>query len=62
MKNNLLRQLLTLLLLVGCSSFLLQGQTDQDFFAQLQEEEQVAIEALVLYPPATRASILEAAG
>jgi hypothetical protein len=60
MKNNLLRQLLALLLLVGCSSFLLQGQTNQDFFAQLQEEEQVAIEALVLYPPATRASILEA--
>ncbi|WP_026211574.1 hypothetical protein [Lewinella cohaerens] len=60
MKNNLLRQLLVLFLFAGCSSFLLQGQTDQDFFAQLQEEEQVAIEALVLYPATTRTIILEA--
>lgn len=59
MKNNLLRKLLVLLLMAGCSSFFLQGQ-DQDFFAQLQEEEQVAIEALVLYPATTRATILEA--
>ncbi len=60
MKHNLLRQFLSLVLLAGCSSFLLQGQNDQDFFAQLQEDEQIAIEALVLYPASTRTIILEA--
>ncbi|PSR08718.1 MAG: hypothetical protein C7N36_21480, partial [Bacteroidetes bacterium] len=55
------RSIFTLLLLLGLGSLVLPlcGQTDTDFFAQLEEDEQAAVEALVLYPADTRLAILE---
>ena len=55
------RSIFTFLLLLGlgCLALPLTAQTDTDFFAQLEEDEQAAVEALVLYPAETRLAILE---
>ncbi|MCB0568459.1 MAG: hypothetical protein KDC66_01785 [Phaeodactylibacter sp.] len=50
----------TLLLLAAILTAPLQAQDDKSMLAQLEEEEQEALEALVLYPEETRRAILEA--
>ncbi|MEL6355767.1 MAG: hypothetical protein AAFQ37_02430 [Bacteroidota bacterium] len=49
----------TLFLQLALGTSIIHAQQHPDFFTQLQEEEQNAINALVLYPSTTRAAILE---
>ena len=57
MKNRI--QNLVLLLLLSSLSISIQAQDESAFFAQINEEEQKSIDALVMYPEETRRAILE---
>ncbi|MCB0629244.1 MAG: hypothetical protein R2824_02710 [Saprospiraceae bacterium] len=60
MKNTHVLSLIFAALLIS-TSLLLKAQTDEALFTDWQEEDKAAIEALVVYPEATRLAILETA-
>ncbi len=60
MKTSALKAIITLMLVAGINAFA-YAQTDKELLAQTVQENQKAVEALVMYPAETRQDILEVA-